>query len=96
MSVSQADVVSAFLLGSTNIPVTVITPLGSLPLTGAWCVWQNNLNQDLVYVAIPGWAGPTTPVYSIDAIDASNGSTTPIVVGQPGIPWGVCVVTVSG
>lgn len=94
MSVNPSDVENAILLGSTNIPVTVITQLGSLPVTGAWCATQYN-NADVVYLANPGWAGPTTPVYSLQMIVPSTGSISTLTTSQPGIPWGMCEVTIT-
>lgn len=94
MSVSQTAVVEAILLGSTNIPVTVLTSLGSLPLTCAFCVAEVN-GQDAIYVAVLGWANQTTPQWSVEMIDTSGNMTT-IISGQPGAPWGMCVVTVLG
>lgn len=93
-SVSVAEVENAILLGSTNITVNQITPLGSLPLTCAWCVTQIN-QQDVVYVAIPSWINQTIPQWSIDMINPTTGVTSPIALNLPGYPWGMCVVTVS-
>ena len=93
MSVNPTDVENAILLGSTNVPVTVITALGSLPVTSAWCVGQIN-QQDVVYVAIPSWANLTTALWSISWINAANGATTPWNLNLPGQAWGMCVVTV--
>lgn len=93
-SVTIAAIEAAILSGSTaNIKVNQITPLGSLPVTCAWCVNQIN-NQDVVYVATTSWVNQTTPIWSIEWINASNGVTTPLNLNLPGVPWGMCVVTV--
>ena len=83
MSVSATNIENAILLGSTNIPVNQITPLGSFPVTCAWCVAQFG-QQDVVYVATQSWANETTPLWSIDLVNVSNGAVSAFNLNQPG------------